>query len=126
MDDTLPEERPLAAGNDPLESLERKVDLLTKLMKLQLAEWLTIEHAALVCDCSYDHISRAVERGELPAADIGNGGKKAAHRIARADLNAWMERNKGRTAAVPPRSAMNELVNRHLPGLRGRKASAAR
>jgi excisionase family DNA binding protein len=116
-------------GNDIVEWLDRldqKVDGLTELVSLQVADWLTIEHAALVCDCSYDHIYRAVERGELPASDIGNGEKKALHRISRSDLNAWMERNRGRTAAVPPRSELDDLVRRHLPGLRGRKDSATR
>ena len=123
MTDTV---QPQACLESRFDHLERKVDEILELTKLQLTNWLTIEHAAILCDCGYDHISRAVERGELPASDIGNGEKKAAHRIARSDLNAWMERNKGRTTSVPPRSPLNALVKRHLPGLQGRKASAAR
>jgi len=109
-----------------IDCLEQKIDALTELISLQVADWLTIEHAALVCDCSYDTIKRAVDRGELPASDIGNGEKKAAHRIARSHLKAWMERNRGRTTAVPPRSELDELVRPHLPGLRGRNDSATR
>ncbi len=86
------------------------------LRRSRVADWLSIEHAALVCDCSYDHIYRAVERGDLPASDIGNGEKKATYRIARSDLNAWMERNKG-GKQLPPRSELKDKMSRYLPGV---------
>jgi excisionase family DNA binding protein len=71
---------------DSLKRLQSQIDHLMKLTRLQVADWLTVEHAALTCDCSYDHIYRTVQSGELPAADISNGEKKAAYRIRRADL----------------------------------------
>jgi hypothetical protein len=52
------------------------------------------------------------ERGVV----IGNSDKKAAHRIARCDLNAWMERNKG-GKHVPPRSELKDKMSRYLPGV---------
>src|SRR4051812_1807886 len=97
-----------------LDRLERKLDDLTNLMRLQLADWLTLDHAALVCDCSYDTLRRAVERGELPAADIGNGEQRAAHRVARSDLNDWLERHRGGKALLP-RSELKDKMNRYLP-----------
>jgi excisionase family DNA binding protein len=93
-----------------------RLDEVTELLKMQLAGWLSIEHAAIYCDCSYDHISRAIDRGEIPAADIGNGEQKAAHRLARSDLDAWMERNKG-GKQLPPRSVLKDKVSRYLPGV---------
>ncbi len=99
-----------------MEQFQQGMELLHDMTRLQLADWLTIEHAARVCDCSYDHINRAVGAGELPASDIGNGGKKAAYRISRADLNAWMERNKG-GRHLPPRSVLKEQMPRYLPGV---------
>jgi excisionase family DNA binding protein len=99
-----------------LDQLEQTLERLANLVLQGLAGWLTVEHAALFCDCSYDHIYRAVERGELPASDIGNGGKKAAYRISRSDLNAWLERNKG-GKQVPPRSELKEKKSRYLPGV---------
>jgi excisionase family DNA binding protein len=89
---------------------------LTEFAKLQAADWLSIEHAALVCYCSYDHIYRAVQSGELPYTDIGNGGKKAARRIARTDLKSWMERNRG-GRHLPPRSELKDKMSRYLPGV---------
>lgn len=114
MNETQLEER-TTPDLDRFDRLEEKLDGLTKLCRLQLADWLTIEHAAIVCDCSYDHIYRAVERGDLLASDIGNGEKKTAHRIARSDLNAWMERKRG--GRILPRSELKEKVNRYLPGV---------
>jgi excisionase family DNA binding protein len=101
---------------DRLDRLEHRMDQLTKLIKLQVADWLSIEHAAIVCDCSYEHIYRAVERGDLPASDIGNGEKKATHRISRSDLKDWMEKNKG-GKKLPPRSELKDKISRYLPGV---------
>jgi hypothetical protein len=67
-----------------LRPVVEQLDVLTKLVRLQLANWLTIGHAAIVCDCPYDHIYRAVERGELPFSDIGNGEEKAVPTCPRA------------------------------------------
>jgi excisionase family DNA binding protein len=103
-------------ASDQLDRIEQKLVQLIDLAKMRLADWLSIENAAIVCDCSYDHISRAVERGELPASDIGNGEKKAAYRIARSDLNVWMERNKG-GKHLPPRSELEDKKSRYLPGV---------
>ncbi len=57
--------------------------------------------------------------------NVGNG-DNPQWRIAPADLTAWVERRKGGTPAVPPGSEMDDLIRRHLPGLAGRKKSAAR
>jgi hypothetical protein len=93
-----------------------QLDYLTDLLRVQVADWLTLEHAALVCDCSYDHIYRAVQAGQLSSSDIGNGGKKASWRIARTDLKVWMDRNKGGGLA-PPRSDLKNDMERYLPGV---------
>jgi excisionase family DNA binding protein len=98
---------------DKLANLEKKYD---EHLKLVVAEWISIEKAALICDCSYDHIHRAVVSGELPAADIGNGSRKATYRIHRPDLNRWMERKKGGKPS-PPGSDRKERLKRYMPDL---------
>lgn len=85
-------------------------------------EWFTVKHAAATTSLSVTTIRRAILRGELQASNIGST-KRPTWRISRTDLNEWMERKKGETAvAIPPHSEMSSLVDRHLPGLRGRKA----
>jgi excisionase family DNA binding protein len=66
------------------------------------SEYLSIKDAAKVVGLSQTKIRREVNAGRLSASDTGT----AAHphyRIARADLQAWMEKNKGGTE-VPPKN----------------------
>lgn len=100
-----------------VEDLTAEVRRLRAEMAGQRAEYLSLKRAAEVTDLSYDHIRRAVESGELPAADKGNGAKRL-QRIARADLDRWMRRDRGR-AGAPPRSELKEKVSRYLPGVPG-------
>jgi excisionase family DNA binding protein len=81
----------------------------------QRPEYLSIKRAALLTDLSYDHIRRAVESGELPASNKGNG-QKWVWRIARADLDRWMQKDQG-GKHVPPRSELKQKMARHLPGV---------
>ena len=70
----------------------------------------------MFCDCHYDTIYRAVTRGDLPAANLGVGEKKATYRVSRVDLNRWMEKTKG-GSKLPPRSDLAAKVKNHLPGI---------
>jgi hypothetical protein len=65
---------------------------------------------------SESYIRRAIRRGDLPASNVGTP-DHPIWRISHKDLVEWMDRKKGGTSKVPPRSSLKELVERHLPGL---------
>jgi excisionase family DNA binding protein len=111
---------------ETLARIDHAVAHLLHLHQEARQEWLSIRQAAAVTGLSDTHVRRAVKKGELPASNAGTTGHPI-WRIARLDLAQWMERRKGETAAaVPPKSELSDLIERHLPGLRGRKDSAAR
>jgi excisionase family DNA binding protein len=94
--------------------------LLKKLEEARAQEapaYLSIQRAARLGDFSYDFVRRAVERGELPATDKGTG-KKRLHRIARADFDSWMKKDRG-GKHLPPRSELKGKMSRYLPGVEG-------
>jgi excisionase family DNA binding protein len=66
------------------------------------SEYLSIKDAATVAGLSQTKIRQEVNAGRLPASDIGTD-RHPHYRIARTDLQAWMEKNKGR-AEAPPRN----------------------
>jgi excisionase family DNA binding protein len=79
-------------------------------------EYLSIERAAKLTSLSATHLRRAIRSGGLPASNVGT----ASHptwRIARKDLDAWMQRNKGGLPSIPPKPELKDLIRRHLPGL---------
>lgn len=80
------------------------------------SEYVSIKRAARITGLSGSHIRRAVLSGDLPASNTG-GSLRPVYSIARKDLAAWMEKKKGGTAIVPPKSTLKELVQRHLPDL---------
>lgn len=90
-----------------------------------LAEYVSLKSAADITGLSYSHVRRAVLGGELPASNVSTA-SHPAYRIARTDLTAWMQTKKGGPSPIPPRSDLDELIERHLPGLRSRKDSATR
>jgi hypothetical protein len=111
-----------------LSVIEERIDQALKMietLQASAAEWLSIKHAAILGDLSQTHLRRAIRSGALPASNAGTP-SRPIWRIARIDLAAWMERNKAETAAVPPQSEVDDLIRRHLPGLRGRSDSATR
>jgi excisionase family DNA binding protein len=89
------------------------------------SEYLTIKTTAQTASLSSSHIRRAVRSGDLPASNVGTA-DRPVYRIARKDLAEWMEKKKGETLNVPPSSELKNLIDRHLPGLRGRNDSATR
>lgn len=119
------------------EIADRLADVISRLDRIEKAlgrlgprppgtpEYLTVAQAAAAASVSPSHVRRALRRGELPASNVGTD-PHPQWRIAPADLTAWVERRKGGTPAVPPGSEMGDLIRRHLPGLAGRKRSAAR
>lgn len=86
---------------------------------------LSIRSASMLLSLSESHVRRAILKGELPASNVGSRARPL-WRISRSDLDAWLESKKGGTSVVPPRSAVQGLIDRHLPGLRGRRDSATR
>lgn len=82
-------------------------------------EFFSVDEIAKMAGLSRDHVQRAIDNYELPATDKGRG-KKRLFRIARADFERWMRDGR---SPIPPRSELQEKVNRHLPGC---KPSATR
>lgn len=78
-------------------------------------DYCSIKQAAKITGLSDSHMRRAIRSGELPASNAGTQ-FRPAWRIARKDLDDWLEKKKG-GHSVPPRSKLKELVNRHLPDL---------
>jgi excisionase family DNA binding protein len=81
------------------------------------AEYLSINQAATVAGLSATKIRREVKAGRLPASNTGTF-SHAHYRIARTDLQAWMEQNRG-GSQVPPAVPTYEPKgkSRHFPGL---------
>ena len=106
-----------------LDALARTGTTAPKPVAAAAAEWLSIKEAAAVTGLSATTVRRAVVgRRDLPASNAGTANRPTG-RIARKDLDEWMERKKGEAAvAVPPGSELSDLIGRHLPGLRGRRA----
>ena len=78
--------------------------------------YFTIREVAETTRLSESHIRRAIRRADLPASNVGTP-DHPIWRISRKDLVEWMDRKKGGTSKVPPRSSLKDLVERHLPGL---------
>jgi len=112
-----------------LDRLEQRIvnrlDRIETALTLSAAEYVSIKMASILTGLSPSHLRRAIKSGELPASNCGTS-YHPLWRIARTDLIAWMATKKGGTPKVPPRSEIEELIQRHLPGLLGRKDSATR
>jgi excisionase family DNA binding protein len=78
--------------------------------------YVTIERAAEITTISDSHLRRVIRSGELPASNIGTAARPT-WRISRKDLDDWMQRKQGESPKLPPRSALDDLIRRHLPGL---------
>jgi excisionase family DNA binding protein len=100
------------------EQLRERIDVIEDALREQRAAYLSISHAARLAELSYDHVRRAVESGELPATDKGNG-QHRFWRIARDDFDRWMRKGRSGRDVLPPRSRLKEKVDRFLPGLTG-------
>jgi len=77
-------------------------------------EYVSISQAAKTTALSYSHVRRAVLSGELPASNIGST-RHPVYRIAGSDLAEWMEKKKGGSLKVPPKSELKELRDRYFP-----------
>jgi excisionase family DNA binding protein len=65
------------------------------------AEYVSIQQAATLTGLSATKIRREVKAGRLPASDAGTPAHPH-YRIRKADLNTWLESNRG-GRSVPPR-----------------------
>lgn len=83
--------------------------------RVPVADYYSIKQAVGSTGLSESHIRRAVRSGELPASNLGSS-LRPLWRIARKDLDVWMEKKKG-GHGIPPKPEMKRLVKRHLPGL---------
>ena len=78
--------------------------------------YFRIREVAETTRLSESYIRRAIRSGDLPASNVGTP-DHPTWRISRKDLVEWMDRKKGGTSKVPPRSSLTALVKRHLPGI---------
>lgn len=79
--------------------------------------YLTIEQVASWTNLSDSHVRRAIRGGDLPASNQGSD-SNPTWRIALEDVKGWMLRKKGGDRkVVPPKSELDDLIRRHLPGL---------
>ena len=76
------------------------------------ADYLSIKLAAKTAAISESHVRRAINSSELPASNVGST-LRPAWRIARKDLIEWMDKKKGGTMKVPPKSELKEAIKRH-------------
>jgi excisionase family DNA binding protein len=106
--------------------LDERLDKIETLLRQRIAkddgsgdaEFLSIKQAATLASLSSTKIRREIKAGRLPASDVGTPAHPH-YRIARLDLQAWMEMNRG--GNVPPSVPifMPTANNRHFPELRG-------
>src|SRR6185437_13716633 len=102
-----------------------RLDRIETALTLSTAEYVSVKLASFLTSLSPSPIRRAIKSGDLAASNCGTP-SHPLWRIARNDLIAWMVTKKGGTPKVPPKSEIEELIQRHLPGLRSRKDSATR
>jgi excisionase family DNA binding protein len=88
--------------------------LVTSQSEDEPSEYLSIQQAATFACLSATKIRREVKAGRLPASDVGTPAHPH-YRIARADLQAWMETNRGGTNAPPrPQRIKRKVRSRHF------------
>lgn len=93
--------------------IDRGVAKLLEAQEAAVAEWLSVAQAAQVTGLSDTTIRRAIGGRDLAASNVGSE-QRPVWRIARRDLTAWMEKQKGGTEAVPPRGELGQLVDRYF------------
>ncbi len=76
-------------------------------------EYLSVKLAAVLCAVSQSHIRRAIYSGDLAASNVGTPARPA-WRIARKDVVLWLEKKKGETNQIPPKSELRGLVDRYF------------
>lgn len=62
-----------------------------------MSEHLNVKKAAEELDVSVDQVKKLITSGELPAVDVGIA-SRSFWRIARKDLDAWLEKRREATA----------------------------
>lgn len=78
------------------------------------AEYLSIKQAAAVAGLSSTKIRREIKAGRLPASDIGTPAHPH-YRIARSDLQAWMEKNRGGSnVPLQPQRLKRKIKSRYF------------
>ena len=113
----MAEEPSIKHSNDMARELYARVDKVVRRTGSKVSSsCMSITSFLIVPQLSESHIRRAIRRGDLPASNVGTP-DHPIWRISRKDLVEWMDRKKGGTSKVPPRSSLKDLVERHLPGL---------
>ena len=95
-------------------TVEERLERIERLLQAtqQAPEFYSIRQAAAVVGVSPDHIRRAVVSGTLPCANVGTAGRPT-YRIARADLLAWVEKQKAGPLSPARRRPASVPVSRH-------------
>lgn len=78
-----------------LAKIESLLEKIADTSELRNNEFLSVAHAAAICDCSIRLIYTAIQAGEIVPSDIRAPGTRKPHfRIAREDLVAWVQQRK--------------------------------
>ena len=78
------------------------------------ADYLSIKDAAALTGLSSTTIRRAIKSSTLPASDLGTLAH-SHYRIARSDLTAWMEKNRGGNNVPPqPQRIKRKVKSRYF------------
>jgi excisionase family DNA binding protein len=82
-------------------------------------EYLSVKQAARIMGLSIKRIREAVIRREMAASNIGSEARPV-YRIARGDLEKWLEERK-RGGPSPARAELRAIVERYFPN-QGKKS----
>ncbi len=104
-----------------LDQQEEIIGRLDRLETKTIQEYLSVEQTAATVGVSTKHVRRAMKRGELPYSNIGTN-QRATYRIARHDIQTWMESKRVRHGTV--KSARQALVEEFFPNRRRRPVAA--
>jgi hypothetical protein len=105
----------LLAISEQLARIEQQMAALTQ-CEGRHEPALSIKQASKCVNLSESYLRRAIARSDLPASNVGTA-NRPLWRIAGRDLEDWLLARKGGTPVIPPKSSLNDLIRRHLPGL---------
>jgi excisionase family DNA binding protein len=81
--------------------LQEIIDRLERIEQKNVQEFFSVKDTAALVGVEAKHIRRAMEKGELLHSNIGTG-KRATYRIARRDIDAWIESKQVKCEASKP------------------------
>lgn len=96
-----------------MEELTKSIIAEIKLLSQKITpEYLSLKDASLYCTLNRKFIRRAIEKGELAAADMAKGVGRRIWRIRRKDLDAWIEAYK--VVAAPLKNSRQAVASKYF------------